>query len=79
MSLLSRDMGNLRMINAGVQVVSWFSLVGELMRDWRNVPGGKELWPYLDRFMPAGGMVARAQRNAIANGTILPGVDSLPL
>ena len=35
-------LANNRMQIAGVQVMSWFSVVGELMRDWREAPGGVE-------------------------------------
>ncbi|KAI1144425.1 Isochorismatase hydrolase [Hypoxylon sp. FL0543] len=73
-----RDMANERMRAAGVQVVSYFAILCELMRDWRNTPGAKELFPVLDRYMPAYGMVARAHRAAVQNGTVLPGEDILP-
>ncbi|KAI0379592.1 Isochorismatase hydrolase [Hypomontagnella monticulosa] len=73
-----RDMANDRMRAAGVNVVSYFAIVCELMRDWRNVPGAKEIFPLLDQYLPAYGMVARAHRAAIQNGTILPGEDILP-
>jgi hypothetical protein len=58
--------------------VSLFSIVCDLMRDWRKTPGAKELLPYLDRYLPAYGMVARAHRAAMANGTLFPGEDVLP-
>ncbi|RYP62562.1 hypothetical protein DL770_009559 [Monosporascus sp. CRB-9-2] len=77
-STFIRDEANHRMRNAGVHVVSLFAIFGELMRDWRNTPGALELWPYLDRYFPAAGMVARAHRAAVNNGTIMPGQDLLP-
>ena len=46
---LIRDTANSRMEKAGVQLVSLFSIVCDLMRDWRNTPGAKEVLPYLDR------------------------------
>ncbi|KAK1756154.1 Isochorismatase-like protein [Echria macrotheca] len=73
-----RDISNQQMIRAGVNVVSLFAIICDLMRDWRNTPGAKELYPYLDKYYPAYGMLARAHRGAILNGTILPGEDSLP-
>lgn len=75
---LIRDVSNDRMARAGVQVVSLFSIVCDLMRDWRNTPGAAELFPYLDKYLPAYGMVARAHKAAIENGTIIPGEASLP-
>jgi hypothetical protein len=76
---LVRDVSNLRMMNAGVNVVSMFAIVCDLMRDWRNKPGAAEVMPFLDRYMPAYGMLARAHRAAVLNGTVVPGEDILPL
>ncbi|TGJ83219.1 hypothetical protein E0Z10_g5547 [Xylaria hypoxylon] len=73
-----RENANDRMRDAGVQIVSYFAIVCELMRDWRNTPGAAELYPVLDRFYPAYGMVARGHRAAIKEGTILPGEESIP-
>ncbi|KAI1275236.1 Isochorismatase-like protein [Xylaria sp. FL0933] len=73
-----RENANDRMRNAGVQLLSYFAVICELMRDWRNTPGGAEIFPLLDRFYPAYGMVARGHRAAIQNGTIVPGEDVLP-
>lgn len=66
------------MVGAGVRVVSLFSVIGDLMRDWRDTPGAAELIPWLDEYLPAYGMVARAHHAAIENGTVIPGEDSLP-
>jgi hypothetical protein len=55
-----------------------FAIVCDLMRDWRNTPGAKELFPYFDRYMPAYGMVARAHRAAKEYGVIIEGEDLLP-
>ena len=77
-----RDVSNDRMATAGVQLVSLFSIVCDLMRDWRNTPGALELLPWLDRYMPAYGFVARGHRAAILNGTLIPGQglgEGLPL
>jgi hypothetical protein len=75
---LIRDVSNDRMARAGVQIVSLFSIVCDLMRDWRNTPGAAELFPWLDKYLPAYGMVARAHKAAIENGTIIPGEASIP-
>ena len=77
-SELLRSISNDRMRDAGVQVVSFFSIVCDLMRDWRSTPGAKELLPFFDKYYPAYGMLARGHRAAIQNGTILPGEDILP-
>ncbi|KAL2016730.1 hypothetical protein VTK56DRAFT_3119 [Thermocarpiscus australiensis] len=73
-----RDISNEQMLRAGVNVVSLFAIVCDLMRDWRNTPGAAELLPWLDRYMPAYGMVARGHRAAIENGTTFTGEDQLP-
>ncbi len=65
-------------MRAGVNVVSLFAIVCDLMRDWRQTPGAKELLPWLDRYMPAYGMVARAHRAAKESGVIFEGEDTLP-
>jgi len=43
------DDANDRMRAAGVHVLSSFAVVCDLMRDWRNTPGSKELLPYFDQ------------------------------
>ncbi|KAK4123147.1 Isochorismatase hydrolase [Parathielavia appendiculata] len=73
-----RDISNDQMMRAGVNVVSLFAIVCDLMRDWRHTPGAKELLPWLDRYLPAYGMVARAHKAAITAGEIQPGEDVLP-
>jgi hypothetical protein len=75
---LIRDVSNQRMMAAGVNVVSNFAIVCDLMRDWRNTPGATEVFPYLDQYFPAYGYVARAHAAAIRNGTLLNGEGSLP-
>lgn len=49
---LIRSAANDQMRNAGVQIVSLFSIVCDLMRDWRGTPGAKELYPWLARYYP---------------------------
>ncbi|KAI1452051.1 Isochorismatase hydrolase [Annulohypoxylon moriforme] len=73
-----REHANERMRAAGVQILSYFAIVCELMRDWRNVPGSEQVLPLLDQYYPAYGMVARAHRAAVDNGTVLQGEDILP-
>jgi len=67
------------MMNAGVQVVSLFSISLDLMRDWRATPGALELYPWLDKYYPAYRMIARGHRAAIENGTIGAEEKELPL
>jgi len=43
------DDANDRMRAAGVNVLSVFSVVCDLMRDWRNTLGSAELLPYFDK------------------------------
>ncbi|KAI0350498.1 ycaC protein [Trametes cingulata] len=64
----ARD-ANDRMRAAGVQVLSMFAVALELMRDWRNVPGTRELLPFFDKYLPEYGFLARAHDAAIASGT----------
>ncbi|KAL1796916.1 hypothetical protein ACET3X_005456 [Alternaria dauci] len=70
---LVRDTANSRMQAAGVQLVSLFAIVCDLMRDWRNTPGAKEVLPYLDKYLPVYGMLARGHAAAVENGTIIAG------
>jgi hypothetical protein len=70
---LVRDTANDQMARAGVQMYSLFAIVCDLMRDWRNTPGAKEVLPYLDRFMPVYGQLARHHAAAVEAGTIIPG------
>lgn len=69
---LVRDTANSRMEKAGVQLVSLFAIVCDLMRDWRATPGAKEVLPFLDRYMPVYGMLARHHAAAVENGTLIP-------
>ena len=70
---LIRDAANSAMARAGVNVVSLFSILCDLMRDWRNIPGAAEVLPFIDRYFPAYGLVARAHGAAVENGTLIPG------
>ena len=74
---LIRDISNSRMLNAGVNVVSLFSIICDLMRNWGSDPGAATLIPWLDTYLPVYGYLARGHRAAILNGTILPGEDVL--
>lgn len=55
-----RDLANDRMRQGGVQVVSMFSIMSELMRSWGDSPGAVELLPFLDTYYPAYASVARS-------------------
>ena len=39
---------NRRMERAGVTLMGMFAIAMDLMRDWRNTPGAKEVLPFLD-------------------------------
>ncbi|KAK1831746.1 putative isochorismatase family protein [Podospora conica] len=73
-----RDISNWQMLKAGVNVVSLFSIVCDLMRDWRATPGAAEMYPFLDKYYPGYGMLARAHKAAVRNGTIMTGQDIIP-
>ncbi|KAH7016466.1 isochorismatase [Microdochium trichocladiopsis] len=75
-SELVRTLANERMVRAGVNVVSWFSIAADLLRDWRS-PDAPKMIPYFDRWLPSFGAVARAHIGAIQNGTVSPGQDEL--
>ncbi|KAL8845744.1 MAG: hypothetical protein Q9221_009112 [Calogaya cf. arnoldii] len=74
--ILARD-ANERMKDGGVILQGMFAIVMDLMRDWRNTPGSKEVLPFLDRYLPAYGYVARGHRAAVVNGTLAPGEEGL--
>jgi hypothetical protein len=74
---LIRDVSNDRMQAAGVQMVSLFSIVCDLMRDWRNTPGSAQVLPWLNQYYPVYGFLARAHGAAIENGTMIPGEASI--
>ncbi|KAL9065794.1 MAG: hypothetical protein Q9157_007355 [Trypethelium eluteriae] len=74
---LIRDVSNSRMQAAGVQLMSTFAIVCDLMRDWRNVPGAAEVIPWLDRYFPIYGDLARAHGAAVLNGTLVLGEAAL--
>ncbi|KAH7014389.1 isochorismatase [Microdochium trichocladiopsis] len=69
-----RSLSNDRMARAGVNVVSWFAIAADLLRDWRS-PDAPRMIPFFDRWMPAYGAVARAHLGAVNNGTVFPGED----
>lgn len=74
-----RDVSNDRMARAGVQLVSLFSIVCDLMRDWRSTPGAETVIPWLARYYPVYGILAQAHGGAVENGTVQPGEDTLLL
>ncbi|KAK8051727.1 hypothetical protein PG993_003112 [Apiospora rasikravindrae] len=74
---LVRSASNDCMRDAGVQVLSTFAIMSELMRDWRDTPGAAELFPFLDKYYPAYTMVALAHRAAVENGTVITGEEKL--
>lgn len=43
------DNANDRMRHAGVQVLSFWAIIGELTRDWTSTPGAVEVFPFLDK------------------------------
>ncbi|KAH6900821.1 Isochorismatase-like protein [Coprinopsis sp. MPI-PUGE-AT-0042] len=73
---IAEDANN-RMRSAGVQVLSFFSVVCELMRDWRNTPGAVEVLPFLDRYLPSYGYLARGHAAAKLKGELFPGQETL--
>ncbi|KAH0593467.1 hypothetical protein MHUMG1_08604 [Metarhizium humberi] len=76
-SALVRDISNDRMTQAGVHVVSLFSIACDLMRDWRHTPGAKEMIPFFDKYFPVWAYIARGHQAAVTNGTVLPGEEKL--
>ena len=74
---LIRDVSNDRMARAGVQLVSLFSIVCDLMRDWRNTPGEPTVVPWLQRYYPVYGILAQAHGGAVEEGEINPGQSQL--
>lgn len=65
------------MARAGVQLVSLFSIVCDLMRDWRNTPGVETVLPWLAKYYPVYGRVAGAHAGAVLNGSLNSGEASL--
>ncbi|KIY02462.1 uncharacterized protein Z520_02601 [Fonsecaea multimorphosa CBS 102226] len=68
---------NRRMENAGVHLTGMFGISMFLMKDWRNTPGTAEVLPFLDKYFPAYGIVARSHGSAKKYGDIVPGEDQL--
>lgn len=62
---------------AGVQLVSLFSIVCDLMRDWRGTPGSDTVLPWLAQYYPVYGMLAAAHAGAVLNGSEIPGEAGL--
>ncbi|KAK4634737.1 putative hydrolase [Fulvia fulva] len=74
---LIRDVSNDRMARAGVQLVSLFAIVCDLMRDWRNTPGAATVIPWLQKYYPVYGALAQLHGGAVEDGVIQPGEDVL--
>lgn len=70
---LIRDVSNDRMAAAGVQLLSAFAIIGELVRNWNDTPGATEIFPFLRKYMPPFNVIAQAHEGAVKNGTLLPG------
>lgn len=68
---------NRRMEAAGVHLMGMFGIAMDLMRDWRNTPGAAEVLPFLDVYLPAYSLVARAHGDAVLNGTLIPGEQQI--
>ncbi|KAL7272554.1 hypothetical protein RUND412_004635 [Rhizina undulata] len=68
---------NNRMRDAGVQVVSMFSIATDLMRDWRNTPGTKEMLPFFDTYLSSYGFLTRAHAAAVLHGALGDGEAAL--
>ncbi|KIX07324.1 uncharacterized protein Z518_01977 [Rhinocladiella mackenziei CBS 650.93] len=68
---------NRRMEGAGVHLTGMFGIAMFLMKDWRNTPGTAEVLPFLDKYFPAYGVVARAHGSAKVSGDIVPGEQQL--
>ncbi|MCJ1283210.1 hypothetical protein MMC26_002538 [Xylographa opegraphella] len=76
-SALVAGAANRRMQQAGVNLASLFSIVCDLMRDWRDTPGSAQVLPWLDQYFPVYGFVARGHGTAVENGTLVPGEEQL--
>lgn len=71
------DVFNDRMAAAGVQLVSLFSIVCDLMRDLKNTPGARTVIPWLAKYHPIYGILAQAHGDAVQHETIQPGEAAL--
>ncbi|KAH8695651.1 hypothetical protein BGW36DRAFT_361331 [Talaromyces proteolyticus] len=76
MSPLIRDVSNLRMQAAGVQLVGIFSIVADLWRDWRNAPGSQTVLQWMNKYAPAYVTSVSARAAAILNCTLTPGEEN---
>ncbi|MDR3175463.1 MAG: hydrolase [Desulfovibrio sp.] len=61
-----REASWIRMSNNGVQLLNWFSVACELMRDWRNDMAG--LAALLAKYMPAYGNLITSREHTLAQG-----------
>jgi nicotinamidase-related amidase len=71
-STLIREVSNDRMAAAGVQLMSAYAIMGELVRDWRSTPGATEIFPFLRKYMPSFNVLIQAHEAAAKNGTVIP-------
>ncbi|KAF4453162.1 Isochorismatase [Fusarium austroafricanum] len=55
-----------RMRDAGVHVLDSLAISMEMMRDWRNTPGAAEVLPWMDKYVPSYGSLARAHLAAVS-------------
>lgn len=69
----------MRMQAAGIHLMSSFAILADLMRDWRiTSPAVSDVVLYVDRFLPAYGMLVRGHASAVIhNGTVLPKAETL--
>jgi hypothetical protein len=70
-----RDAANAQMRDAGAHVMSWYAILGELMRDWRTPPSGESVLGLIHDHYATGSMVLRSHKWAILDGEIQPGED----
>lgn len=57
---LLREVSNMRMQAAGVQLVGLFSIVADLFRDWRNPIGADRAVAWLNKYSPGYTVAGRA-------------------
>ncbi|KAI9656918.1 MAG: hypothetical protein M1831_004466 [Alyxoria varia] len=77
-SLRAAQDANDRMRAHGVEILSWFAVISELFRDWRNPsPNVTTVINEMNKYFPIGGWVGRQHAAAILDGKLLPGEGSL--
>ena len=78
--IFSRELAvdaNRRMESVGVIMQGMFAIVMDLMRDWRNMPGGLQVVPWLDMYLPSYGYFTRGHEAAVLNGKLAAGEAGL--